>query len=149
MPGKWAERLTQQKYEEQGYDVIHTGVPDLLLLKDGKIEFVEVKTPKDKLQDSQKRAIKILEKHGFGVRVERIKNPKVSKRFISMREQREIVRRYKDDDLTLAEIYDLIVRSQNWKGLDLFTRLLMSFYNDLNAEMGTPISEAWFNKRLS
>lgn len=61
-----------ERYEAQGYDVIHTGVPDFILLKDGEIEFVEVKTATDLLRESQTRAISLLEKHGFEVRIERV-----------------------------------------------------------------------------
>jgi len=67
-----SEDLIREKYENQGYDVIHVGVPDFILLKDGEIEFVEVKTATDLLRESQLRAIALLEKHGFEVRVERL-----------------------------------------------------------------------------
>lgn len=66
------ERKIYEKYKNQGYDVIHVGVPDFILLKDGEIEFVEVKTASDLLRETQMRAIALLEKHGFKVRVERI-----------------------------------------------------------------------------
>lgn len=72
------ERKIFERYEAQGYDVIHTGVPDLILLKDGEIEFVEVKTAADGLRESQIRAIALLEKHGFKFRVERIPDVKPS-----------------------------------------------------------------------
>ena len=66
------ERKIYEKYEEQGYDVIHTGVPDLILLKDGEIQFVEIKNAADPLRKSQMRSIAILRKHGIKARVERI-----------------------------------------------------------------------------
>lgn len=69
------ERKICEKYEAQGYNVIHVGVPDFILLKDGEIEFVEVKAAADRLRESQLRAIALLEKHGFSVRVERV--PKI------------------------------------------------------------------------
>ena len=63
-----------EKYEHLGYDVIRYGVPDLILLKNGKIEFVEVKRDsRDGLNEYQKRAFKLLEKHGIEVRVERVR----------------------------------------------------------------------------
>ena len=65
-----------RKYEHLGYDVIRTGIPDLILLKDGKIEFVEVKTDSGYgLNENQIRAFKLLKKHGFEVRVETVKRP--------------------------------------------------------------------------
>ena len=66
------ERKISEKYEAQGYDVIHVGVPDFILLKDGEIEFVEVKTAVDGLRESQIRTIALLEKHGFTVKIERV-----------------------------------------------------------------------------
>ncbi len=69
-----SEQRTYEKYEHLGYDVIKYGVPDLIILKDGKIEFVEVK--KDStygLNEYQKRAFKLLEKHGIEVRVETVR----------------------------------------------------------------------------
>ena len=59
-------------YESQGYDVIHNGAPDLILLKDGEIQFVEIKCKNDKLKDEQKHAIELLKKHGITARKETI-----------------------------------------------------------------------------
>ena len=65
------ERETFEKYNALGYDVIRSGSPDLLLLKDGKIEFVEVKTERSRqLNQNQKRTINLLKKHGIPVRIE-------------------------------------------------------------------------------
>jgi len=66
------EQEVRSKYEKQGYDVIHVGIPDFILLKDGHIEFIEVKTAADLLRESQMRAVALLKKHGFEVRVERV-----------------------------------------------------------------------------
>lgn len=66
------EKIIRAKYEAQGYDVIHVGVPDFILLKDGEIEFVEVKSKGGILNLRQHRAHAILKKHRFNVRVERI-----------------------------------------------------------------------------
>lgn len=69
----WGEYPAKEIYKEEGYDVIHLhGVIDLLLLKDGKIEFVEIKAMRDRLNKNQKEAIKTLKKHGVDVRVERV-----------------------------------------------------------------------------
>ena len=64
------ERITYDKYESQGYDIIKAGAPDLILLKDGVISFVEVKSKIDKLSQIQERAFKLLRKHGFDAKVE-------------------------------------------------------------------------------
>lgn len=65
------EREAFEKYKALGYDVISSGIPDLLLLKDGKIEFVEVKTECSRqLNPNQKRTINLLKKHGIPVRIE-------------------------------------------------------------------------------
>ena len=66
------ELVIYDKYKDLGYDVIKEGIPDLILLKDGNIEFVEVKSENDSLRPSQIEAIKILNKHGVTVRVERV-----------------------------------------------------------------------------
>ena len=65
-----------RRYEKQGYVVVKliltnlTGIPDLLLLKDGKASFVEVKRPGQKPRPLQEYRIKQLKECGFDVRVE-------------------------------------------------------------------------------
>lgn len=65
-----------KKYEEEGYMVVKiilcnkNGFPDLMLLKDGKASFVEVKRPGQKPRPLQEYRIKELEKYGFRVSVE-------------------------------------------------------------------------------
>lgn len=66
------EEMTRARYEAKGYEVIKAGLPDLVLLKDGQISFVEVKSDVDKFLKSQIRAIGLLKKHGFNVAVERV-----------------------------------------------------------------------------
>ena len=60
-------------YEDEGYDVINDGAPDFILLKNGRIEFVEIKCNNDTLKENQKRAIGLLRKHGFTARKEEIR----------------------------------------------------------------------------
>lgn len=63
-----------KKYKEQGYMVIRlrstdpTGIPDLLLIKDSEVIFVEVKTD-SKLSEIQKLRIKELREHKIKVKV--------------------------------------------------------------------------------
>jgi len=66
------EQIVYDEYKALGYDVIKAGVPDLILLKDGVISFVEVKSELHKLSEYQERAFKLLEKHGFSVKIERV-----------------------------------------------------------------------------
>ena len=61
-----------EKYEKLGYDVIKDGLPDLVILKDGKLEFVEVKFKFDVLNPNQRRAFRLLKKHKIVVRLERV-----------------------------------------------------------------------------
>jgi len=82
-----SEEKIRLKYEAQGYNIIHKGVPDFILLKDGKIEFVEVKAATDPLRESQIRAVALLRKHGFEVRVERIPDVKPSSLLQEWREK--------------------------------------------------------------
>ena len=70
----WAERIMEDIYKNAGYDVISVGAPDFILLKNGRIEFVEIKTETDRPSEAQKRAIKLLKKHGFTARSEMIKH---------------------------------------------------------------------------
>jgi hypothetical protein len=133
MGRSWAENIVKGKYEAEGYDVIYNGAPDLILLKDGKISFVEVKMGKDRLSEVQWEALKLLKKHGFVVRVEKLKAPpRISSRPIGLKERLEIIEHYKNDDLDAAELWDLIVRSQKHRGQEDLTGLLMGFYNSVN-----------------
>lgn len=65
-----------KKYESQGYMVVKliltnkSGIPDLLLLKDGKASFVEVKREGQKPRPLQEYRIKELRSLGFEVQVE-------------------------------------------------------------------------------
>lgn len=62
------EEAAIDKYESLGYDVIKNGTPDLILLKDGKISFVEIKSYfESPISEGQKRAINLLRKHGYSV----------------------------------------------------------------------------------
>jgi Holliday junction resolvase len=62
-------------YEANGYLVIKllrttkSGIPDLLLIKNGEYTFVEVKRPQGALSELQKRRIKELRSAGACVRV--------------------------------------------------------------------------------
>lgn len=64
-----------KKYESQGYLVVKliltnkSGIPDLLLLKDGKASFVEVKREGQKPRPLQQFRIKELQNQGFEVKV--------------------------------------------------------------------------------
>lgn len=64
-----------KKYESQGYLVVKliltnkSGIPDLLLLKDGKASFVEVKRHGQKPRPLQQFRIKELQNQGFEVKV--------------------------------------------------------------------------------
>jgi len=66
------EKQIFEKYEKLGYDVIKDGFPDLIILKDGKLEFVEVKFKDDVLNPNQVRAFSLLEKHKIVHRLERV-----------------------------------------------------------------------------
>lgn len=65
-----------KKYESQGYMVVKliltnkSGIPDLLLLKDGKASFVEVKRHRQKPRPLQEYRINELRSLGFEVHVE-------------------------------------------------------------------------------
>lgn len=66
-----------KKYEAAGYYVVKliqtnkNGIPDLLLIKNGVAEFVEVKSEKGIVSELQKYRIKELEKHGCKCTIER------------------------------------------------------------------------------
>ncbi len=50
----------------------HTGYPDLLLLKDQQLSFVEVKAPGDKIQRHQLARLLSLQQAGFNARIEKL-----------------------------------------------------------------------------
>jgi len=66
------EQYIKEKYEKEGYDVFHIGMPDLICLKNGKIKFVEVKRPHDVVRPSQVVAINLLKKHNIDVVVKHL-----------------------------------------------------------------------------
>jgi hypothetical protein len=66
------EKKIFEKYERLGYEVIKDGLPDLVILKNGKLEFVEVKYKFDRLNPNQQRAFALLKKHRIPVRMERV-----------------------------------------------------------------------------
>ena len=64
-----------KQYEKEGYYVIKliqtnkNGIPDLILLKDGKAFFIEVKTEKGKVSELQKFRHEELKKYGFTTQI--------------------------------------------------------------------------------
>lgn len=58
-------------YEKEGYLVLktirlnHSGYPDVIAFKDGKVIFIEVKEETDTLKPLQKKRIDDLKKQGF------------------------------------------------------------------------------------
>ena len=131
----WAEYTVKEAYEDHGYDVIHTGVPDLILLKDGKIEFVEVKTAKDKLRDNQIRALELLRKHGFEARVESIRALRISESKIPLGEQKRIMAKIANDELSIGELWNLVARSSAQPVQTEFTQFLIVAFNEKNARL--------------
>lgn len=67
------QRSLIKKYESEGYMVVKLiltnkpGIPDLMLLKDGKVKFVEVKRPKENPRPLQEYRIRELKTLGFDV----------------------------------------------------------------------------------
>lgn len=99
------EKTLYCKYEEQGYDVIHIGVPDFILLKDSKIEFIEVKATTDLLRESQIRAIALLKKHGFEVKIKRISDLNPSSLIRIYREDSDRLWKERSPGETFAEAF--------------------------------------------
>jgi len=130
----WAEHALKEKYESMGYDVIQIGKPDLILLKDGEIEFVEVKVKPDKLNKAQRHAIKLLKKHGFEAHVKKLSMPTIPKKYISPDEQLKIILQCQKGDLEPYEIYNLIIRSQQYPTLNDFTQNLIAYFNNSHDE---------------
>ena len=59
------EEYAKKKFELHGFDVIQIGKPDLIVMKDGKISFVDLKREHDKVSKHQNDAMCKLTKHGF------------------------------------------------------------------------------------
>ncbi len=57
----------------QKYDTHHTGFPDLMIEKDGRIRFVEVKAEGDSLRAAQLSRLRLLKEAGFEVEVLRVR----------------------------------------------------------------------------
>jgi len=72
--GKENERKVAEDYRKKGYQVLNVneeGFPDLIILKNGKIEFlIEVKTPKHPVHKPQREYHKQLEAIGLPVKIE-------------------------------------------------------------------------------
>lgn len=49
----WSEQAAITRFKKAGYSVFRNGWPDLLLMKDGKARFIELKGPSDKLSTKQ------------------------------------------------------------------------------------------------
>ena len=126
----WVEFLLKEKYEAEGFDVIHYGAPDLILLKDGKITFVEAKSVNDRLQDNQIHAIDLLHKHGFEARVEKVRGPDDIHQYIFQDEEEKIMEKCADQNITLKEIRTLITRSAKFPSLAHITYQLNKFYDE-------------------
>lgn len=64
-----------KRYQKQGYMVVKViltnkdGFPDLMLLKDGRASFIEVKRPNEKPRPLQEYRIKELRENGFEVQI--------------------------------------------------------------------------------
>ena len=72
------ENYVKKQYEKQGYTVIRNGVPDFLLIKDGKLSFSEVKTTKDKLSKEQIHCHEVLKNITFEVKTDIVKDIKLT-----------------------------------------------------------------------
>ena len=64
-----AEKRLREQALREGYEVLHSGWPDFLLVKDGKAIFVEVKGRSNEIQENQFRLLKVLEGLGLYVRI--------------------------------------------------------------------------------
>ena len=70
-----SEKKVYDKYKAKGYDILKCdgdGTPDFMLIKDGVIRFIEVKYARDRLSEKQHSAKRLLESHGFDVKLERV-----------------------------------------------------------------------------
>ncbi len=56
-------------YLDSGFEVIKGGWPDLLVAKDGKLQFIEIKGNGDKLSPKQIRVAQLLKSAGISVQV--------------------------------------------------------------------------------
>jgi len=64
----YSEKATIEKLEENGYTVITTGLPDLLLLTKIGIRWIEVKSNFDMpIRQSQLKTFRILKEHGMEI----------------------------------------------------------------------------------
>lgn len=53
----------KQELEQNGWEVLDSGWPDFLCIKDGKIKLIEVKAPGDVVRPNQKKVLDILSRY--------------------------------------------------------------------------------------
>lgn len=64
------EKYVYERLIKEGYEVLHTGCPDFLCYKDGKISFIEVKSGGDITTEDQDRFLALLRSAGIQAEVE-------------------------------------------------------------------------------
>lgn len=72
------EQRIHDELQNQGYEVFRAGWPDLLVMKNGVVRLIELKTPLDKLSLAQVKLHDAL-KRGLGLTVEVMKIETVDK----------------------------------------------------------------------
>jgi len=122
MRGKNEDSAIEQ-FEAEGYDVIKVGIPDLILLKEGKIRFIEIKTT-GKLKRDQKRTHELFRKHNISVEVFRLgEQPSTNIRIsVELRDTLKSQRRIKPDG-ELETIEEVLLRLTREADIDLKERI--------------------------
>lgn len=64
-----AEQYIADLLERNGFDYVHSGWPDFIAVKDGKVQVIEVKTGQDEVRPNQAKCHAMLEQAGLLVNV--------------------------------------------------------------------------------
>lgn len=107
------EQLVADKYTDLGYEVIHDGVPDFLIFKDGKLSFVEVKSRGLTLSKSQERAHEILLRNGYEVKIETVRSLDTEKSMYIFEDEIPEFLRINKTKLNIKESYEQIMKQRD------------------------------------
>jgi len=124
------ENYVKKQYEKQGYTVIRNGVPDFLLIKDGKLSFSEVKTTKDKLSKEQIYCHEILKNITFEVKTDIVKDINPPK-YLSDKIMKDIWELFERKELFIGDVWNLASISEKYPASKKWTSILISMGHDM------------------
>jgi len=126
------ENYVKRKYEEQGYTVIKNGVPDFLLIKDGKLSFSEVKTTEDKLSEYQVYCHEVLKNIKYDVKTDVVREIKPPKH-LNDKIMKDIWESFERKELFIGDVWKLISISEKYPATKKWGSLLISMFGNIQS----------------